>query len=261
VSFLHIGIQVKPGGVAVLVSPYSWLEAWTPKSKWLGGYKGKVGGRSTACIIVNAFWRRICVTRYEMWLTLIYTQDCALTSGCLNLSRHTIEVLVPKCLPSCHSMLCHDIITGRSRSTECKRPIWGDDNARLYLGPPGNCTCTTSSFYQILRFNPYGPVPSSIPARFHQMLEGNLLPWPSKNRPKYHTACVMHCEKLRVKFCQNRETLRELRASLNRERKQDSQWLRRWHPYLPTRTASCWRQGAWEQQEGKLNLNADKNQV
>jgi hypothetical protein len=29
---------VKPGGVAVLVSPYSWLAAWTDKSKWIGGY-------------------------------------------------------------------------------------------------------------------------------------------------------------------------------------------------------------------------------
>lgn len=29
---------VKPGGVLVLVSPYSWLEAWTPRDKWLGGY-------------------------------------------------------------------------------------------------------------------------------------------------------------------------------------------------------------------------------
>lgn len=34
--------QVKPGGVAVLVSPYSWLAAWTPKDKWVGGYYGKV---------------------------------------------------------------------------------------------------------------------------------------------------------------------------------------------------------------------------
>ena len=29
---------VRPGGVLVLVSPYSWLEAWTPKDAWLGGY-------------------------------------------------------------------------------------------------------------------------------------------------------------------------------------------------------------------------------
>ena len=29
---------VRPDGVLVLVSPYSWLEAWTPKEKWLGGF-------------------------------------------------------------------------------------------------------------------------------------------------------------------------------------------------------------------------------
>ncbi|KAG2451483.1 hypothetical protein HYH02_004081 [Chlamydomonas schloesseri] len=29
---------IKPGGVLVLVSPYSWLKGWTDKSKWLGGY-------------------------------------------------------------------------------------------------------------------------------------------------------------------------------------------------------------------------------
>uniref|UniRef100_A0A061QMJ7 Methyltransferase type 11 domain-containing protein n=1 Tax=Tetraselmis sp. GSL018 TaxID=582737 RepID=A0A061QMJ7_9CHLO len=27
---------VRPGGIVVLVSPYSWLEAWTPKQKWIG---------------------------------------------------------------------------------------------------------------------------------------------------------------------------------------------------------------------------------
>ena len=28
---------VRPNGVLVLVSPYSWLEQWTPKAKWMGG--------------------------------------------------------------------------------------------------------------------------------------------------------------------------------------------------------------------------------
>eukprot|EP00798_Chlamydomonas_sp_ICE-L_P012613 gene12613-15841_t len=38
-KFLHsMSNVVKPGGVLVLVSPHSWLEAWTPKSKWLGGF-------------------------------------------------------------------------------------------------------------------------------------------------------------------------------------------------------------------------------
>lgn len=35
---------VRPGGVLVLVSPYSWLAAWTPKDKWMGGKADKVGG-------------------------------------------------------------------------------------------------------------------------------------------------------------------------------------------------------------------------
>lgn len=35
--------QVKPGGVVALVSPYSWLAAWTPKDKWQGGFMDKVG--------------------------------------------------------------------------------------------------------------------------------------------------------------------------------------------------------------------------
>ena len=29
--------------VLVLVSPYSWLPAWTAKDKWLGGYVGQDG--------------------------------------------------------------------------------------------------------------------------------------------------------------------------------------------------------------------------
>mmetsp|Transcript_31829 Transcript_31829/g.82406 ORF Transcript_31829/g.82406 Transcript_31829/m.82406 type:complete len:314 (-) Transcript_31829:51-992(-) len=34
---------VKPGGIVVLVSPYSWLEAWTPKAKWIGATVGSAG--------------------------------------------------------------------------------------------------------------------------------------------------------------------------------------------------------------------------
>lgn len=30
---------VKPGGQLVLTSPYTWMEEYTPKSKWLGGYE------------------------------------------------------------------------------------------------------------------------------------------------------------------------------------------------------------------------------
>jgi hypothetical protein len=28
---------LKPGGLLVLVSPYSWLEEYTPQSEWFGG--------------------------------------------------------------------------------------------------------------------------------------------------------------------------------------------------------------------------------
>merc|ERR1711879_1114930 len=34
---------VRPGGVLVLVSPYSWLQEYTEKSHWLGGYVDKSG--------------------------------------------------------------------------------------------------------------------------------------------------------------------------------------------------------------------------
>lgn len=37
---------VKVGGVVALVSPYSWLEAWTPKAKWLGGYIDPATGQA-----------------------------------------------------------------------------------------------------------------------------------------------------------------------------------------------------------------------
>mmetsp|Transcript_50567 Transcript_50567/g.110681 ORF Transcript_50567/g.110681 Transcript_50567/m.110681 type:complete len:1056 (+) Transcript_50567:88-3255(+) len=31
--------RVNPGGLVILASPYTWLETFTPKDKWLGGYK------------------------------------------------------------------------------------------------------------------------------------------------------------------------------------------------------------------------------
>jgi 5-histidylcysteine sulfoxide synthase/putative 4-mercaptohistidine N1-methyltranferase len=34
---------IKPGGIAVIVSPYSWLEEFTAKNIWLGGYEDKEG--------------------------------------------------------------------------------------------------------------------------------------------------------------------------------------------------------------------------
>ncbi|CBN77361.1 conserved unknown protein [Ectocarpus siliculosus] len=39
-SFLEdLPALVKPGGVAVLISPYSWLKEYTPTSEWLGGFR------------------------------------------------------------------------------------------------------------------------------------------------------------------------------------------------------------------------------
>jgi len=38
-AFLRAAARlVRPGGVLVLVSPYSWLEQWTPRDQWLGGF-------------------------------------------------------------------------------------------------------------------------------------------------------------------------------------------------------------------------------
>eukprot|EP00892_Ulva_mutabilis_P006395 jgi/Ulvmu1/4127/UM019_0106.1 len=38
-SFLdRLPTLIKPGGVVVLTTPFSWLEAWTRKNRWLGGY-------------------------------------------------------------------------------------------------------------------------------------------------------------------------------------------------------------------------------
>mmetsp|Transcript_19552 Transcript_19552/g.39599 ORF Transcript_19552/g.39599 Transcript_19552/m.39599 type:complete len:168 (+) Transcript_19552:2221-2724(+) len=35
---------VNKGGVVVMVTPFSWLEEFTPRSKWLGGYPDPVSG-------------------------------------------------------------------------------------------------------------------------------------------------------------------------------------------------------------------------
>ena len=35
----EIGHRIKPGGLLVLTSPYTWLETFTPKSNWLGGIR------------------------------------------------------------------------------------------------------------------------------------------------------------------------------------------------------------------------------
>jgi len=36
---------LNPGGVVVIVTPFSWLEQWTPRSRWLGGYRDESSGR------------------------------------------------------------------------------------------------------------------------------------------------------------------------------------------------------------------------
>jgi putative 4-mercaptohistidine N1-methyltranferase len=39
---------LKPGGVAVVVTPYSWLDEFTPPEEWLGGAKDAVTGKHVA---------------------------------------------------------------------------------------------------------------------------------------------------------------------------------------------------------------------
>ncbi|HNH76074.1 MAG TPA: methyltransferase domain-containing protein, partial [Candidatus Obscuribacter sp.] len=34
---------VKPGGIVVVVSPYTWMERFTPREVWLGGYQDDEG--------------------------------------------------------------------------------------------------------------------------------------------------------------------------------------------------------------------------
>ena len=34
---------VRPGGLAVVVSPYTWMEEHTPREVWLGGYRDADG--------------------------------------------------------------------------------------------------------------------------------------------------------------------------------------------------------------------------
>jgi putative 4-mercaptohistidine N1-methyltranferase len=42
-----IGTRIKPGGLLVLTSPYTWLETFTPKANWLGGYRENGESRTT----------------------------------------------------------------------------------------------------------------------------------------------------------------------------------------------------------------------
>jgi hypothetical protein len=38
---------VKPGGQLVITSPYTWLEDFTPRGQWLGGYRDAEGPVTT----------------------------------------------------------------------------------------------------------------------------------------------------------------------------------------------------------------------
>ena len=35
--------RIRPGGILVLASPYTWLEEYTPRERWLGGFKAETG--------------------------------------------------------------------------------------------------------------------------------------------------------------------------------------------------------------------------
>ncbi|MDB4391734.1 5-histidylcysteine sulfoxide synthase [bacterium] len=49
VMFLEsIKDRIRPGGLLVLVSPYTWSEEHTPRDKWLGGFKAATGESFTA---------------------------------------------------------------------------------------------------------------------------------------------------------------------------------------------------------------------
>ncbi len=49
VMFLEsIKSRIRPGGLLVLVSPYTWSEEHTPREKWLGGFKAATGESFTA---------------------------------------------------------------------------------------------------------------------------------------------------------------------------------------------------------------------
>ena len=39
--------RINPGGLLVLTSPYTWLESFTEKDKWLGGFKADTGENFT----------------------------------------------------------------------------------------------------------------------------------------------------------------------------------------------------------------------
>ena len=39
--------RIRQGGLLVITSPYTWLEDFTPRKNWLGGYKAQTGENYT----------------------------------------------------------------------------------------------------------------------------------------------------------------------------------------------------------------------
>ena len=66
-AFLNsIGSFLEPQGVLILTSPYSWLEQFTPKEKWVGGYlengKPVSTNEGLARILSKASFSELCPT-------------------------------------------------------------------------------------------------------------------------------------------------------------------------------------------------------
>ena len=61
-----IAERIRPGGLLVITSPYTWLEEYTPKPKWLGGRREAGEPLSTAAGLERAL-----TPSFE----LLHTQD------------------------------------------------------------------------------------------------------------------------------------------------------------------------------------------
>ncbi|MFM9010217.1 MAG: SAM-dependent methyltransferase, partial [Planctomycetota bacterium] len=58
--------RIRPGGMLVITSPYTWLEEYTPKAKWVGGRREAGEPLSTSAGLRRAFEGRF---------DLVHTQD------------------------------------------------------------------------------------------------------------------------------------------------------------------------------------------
>lgn len=54
---------VRPGGLAVIVSPYTWMEVHTPRERWLGGFAAADG---TPVHSGDALARRMDILGFEL---------------------------------------------------------------------------------------------------------------------------------------------------------------------------------------------------